>query len=159
MATTQGFEIIQNDCSSDKIKKKLQNLGESVELIEMMYRTNFIVLVLSSQRHKVVIWDDYERKNRTEISFNSVVKNIKLRKDMLVVILEQKTFIFAFMALKLIEQVDTGSNPLGLCGISTAEKAISKTIALPNPIRGSIKVLNYGKLISVLTLLKSRKRV
>ncbi len=159
MATTQGFEIIQNDCSSDKIKKKLQNLGESVELIEMMYRTNFIVLVLSSQRHKVVIWDDYERKNRTEISFNSVVKNVKLRKDMLVVILEQKTFIFAFMALKLIEQVDTGSNPLGLCGISTAEKAISKTIALPNPIRGSIKVLNYGKLISVLTLLKSRKRV
>jgi len=159
VATTQGFEIIQNDCSSDKIKKKLQNLGESVELIEMMYRTNFIVLVLSSQRHKVVIWDDYERKNRTEISFNSVVKNIKLRKDMLVVILEQKTFIFAFMALKLIEQVDTGSNPLGLCGISTAEKAISKTIALPNPIRGSIKVLNYGKLISVLTLLKSRKRV
>lgn len=50
------------------------------------------------------------------------------------------------MALKLIEQVDTGSNPLGLCGISTAEKAISKTIALPNPIKGSIKVLNYGKL-------------
>lgn len=103
MGTTQGFEIIQNDCSSDKIKKKLQNLGESVELIEMMYRTNFIVLVLSSQRQKVVIWDDYERKNRTEISFNAVVKNVKLRKDMLVVILEQKTFIFAFMALKLIE--------------------------------------------------------
>lgn len=68
---------------------------------------------------------------------------------MLVVILEQKTFIFAFMALKLIEQVDTGSNPLGLCGISTAEKAISKTIALPNPIKGSIKVLNYGKFIFV----------
>jgi hypothetical protein len=63
-------------------------LGESVELIEMMYRTNFIVLVLSSQRQKVVIWDDYERKNRTEISFNAVVKNVKLRKDMLVVILE-----------------------------------------------------------------------
>lgn len=48
VATSQGFEIIQNDCSSDRIKKKLQNLGESVELIEMMYRTNFIVLVLSS---------------------------------------------------------------------------------------------------------------
>lgn len=121
----------------------------------MMYRTNFIVLVLSSQRHKVVIWDDYERKNRTEISFNSVVKNVKLRKDMLVVILEQKTFIFAFMALKLIEQVDTGSNPLGLCGISTAEKAISKTIALPNPVKGSIKVLNYGKRIFLRSLVSS----
>jgi WD repeat-containing protein 45 len=69
----------------------------------MMYKTNFIVLVLTNQRHKVVIWDDYERKNRTEISFNSVIKNVKLRKDMLVVILEQKTFIFSFMTLKLIE--------------------------------------------------------
>jgi hypothetical protein len=136
----------------------MQNLGESVELIEMMYRTNFIVLVLSSQKHKVVIWDDYERKNRTEISFNSVVKNIKLRKDMLVVVLEQKTFIFAFMALKLIEQVDTGSNPLGLCGISTAEKAISKTVALPNPVKGSIKVINYGKHFRSLILVSGGER-
>jgi len=54
----------------------------------MMYKTNFIVLVLSSARHKVVIWDDHERKNRTEITFNSVVKSVRLRKDMLVVVLE-----------------------------------------------------------------------
>lgn len=103
MATTNGFEIIQNDSSSDRIKKKLQNLGQTVELIEMMYKTNFIVLVLASARHKVVIWDDFERKNRTEITFNSQVKNIKLRKDMLVVVLEQKTFVFSFLTLNLIE--------------------------------------------------------
>lgn len=74
-------------------------MQESVEIIEMMYKTNFIVLVLSSALHKVVIWDDHERKNRTEITFNSVVQNVKLRKDMLIVVLEHKTFIFAFMTL------------------------------------------------------------
>ena len=99
VATQTGFEIIQNDSSSDKIKKKIQNLNESVEIIEMMYKTNFIVLVLSSARHKVVIWDDHERKNRTEITFNSVVKAVKLRKDMLVIVLEHKTFIFSFLTL------------------------------------------------------------
>jgi hypothetical protein len=62
-----------------------------------------------------------------------------------VVVLETKTFIFAFMALKLIEQVDTFSNPLGLVGVATAEKAICKTIALLNPLKGSIKVINYSK--------------
>ena len=103
VATTQGFEIIQNDCESDRIKKKFQNLGESVELIEMLYKTNFIILVLSSQRHKVVVWDDSERKNRTEISFNSVVKQVRLRKDMLVVVLENKAFVFTFTGLKLME--------------------------------------------------------
>lgn len=111
----------------------------------MMYKTNFIVLVLSSARHKVIIWDDHERKNRTEITFNSVVKAVKLRKDMLVIVLEHKTFIFSFLTLQLIEQVDTGLNSLGLCGIATNERAVSKIIALPNPTRGSIKVLNYGK--------------
>lgn len=94
-------------------------------MIEMMYKTNYIALVLSSARHKVVIWDDFERKNRTEITFNSNVMNIKLRKDMLVVVLESKTFVFKFLTLKLIEQIETGPNPFGICGIATAEKAIS----------------------------------
>jgi|LauGreDrversion4_2_1035121.scaffolds.fasta_scaffold360551_1 hypothetical protein len=132
VATTQGFEIIQNDSSSNKLKKKIQILNESVELIEMMYKTNFIVLVLSASPNKVVIWDDFERKNRTEISFNSVIRNIRLRKDMLVVVLDTKTFIFSFMNLKLIENIETGPNPNGLCGLATAEKAISKTLVVMN---------------------------
>jgi hypothetical protein len=74
----------------------------------------------------VVIWDDHEKKNRTEITFNnnSVIKNIRLRKDMLVVVLEDKIFVFNFETLKLIEQVETCPNPLGLCGLATAEKPI-----------------------------------
>lgn len=80
-------------------------LGEAVLLIEMMYKTNIIVLVLASQKNKVVIWDDHEKKNRTEITFNagSEIRNIKLRKDMLVVVLEDKVFVFNFETLKLIE--------------------------------------------------------
>lgn len=109
----------------------------------MMYKTNFIVLVMSSTPHKVIIWDDYERKNRTEIAFNAPIKNVRLRKDMLVVVLEAKTFIFSFLMLKLIEQIETGPNPLGLCGLASAEKAKSKTIAIPNAAKGAIKILTY----------------
>jgi len=65
----------------------------------MMYKTHFIVIVLSSAKHKVVVWDDQERKNRTEITFNSPVKNLKLSKEMMIVILEQKTFVFYFSTL------------------------------------------------------------
>ena len=80
-------------------------MGEKVDLIEMMYKTNIIVLVLASQRNKVVIWDDHEKKNRTEITFNNNVeiKNIKLRKEMLLVVLDDKVFVFNFETLKLIE--------------------------------------------------------
>jgi WD repeat-containing protein 45 len=71
----------------------------------MMYKTNIIVLVFASQRNKVVIWDDHEKKNRTEITFNNniEIKNIKLRKEMLLVVLEDKVFVFNFETLKLIE--------------------------------------------------------
>jgi hypothetical protein len=54
-----------------KLKKKSQLIQEGpVALIEMMYKTNIIVLVLANQKNKVVIWDDHEKKNRTEITFN-----------------------------------------------------------------------------------------
>jgi hypothetical protein len=118
-----------------------------VSLIEMMYKTNIIVLVLAKQKNKVVIWDDHEKKNRTEITFNNNVdiKNIKLRKDLLVVVLEDKIFVFNFETLKLVEQVETCQNPLGLCGIATDEKPISKTIVCLHTDKGSLKTLNYGK--------------
>lgn len=64
---------------------------------------------------------------------------------MMVVVLAEKAFIFNFVTLKLIEQVDTYPNPLGLCAISQAEKPISKIICLPSTDRGALKVLNYGK--------------
>ena len=75
----------------------------------MMYKTNVIVLVYEQQRNKVVIWDDHEKKNRTEITFNAnqFIMNVKLRKDMMIVVLNEKAFIFNFVTLKLIEQVDT----------------------------------------------------
>ena len=87
--------------------------------------------------------DTHDTHSVIPITFNSVVKAVKLRKDMMVIVLEHKTFIFSFLTLQLIEQVDTGSNQAGLCGIATNERAVSKVIALPNPTKGSIKVLNY----------------
>ena len=44
IATDRGFEIIQNDSGSAKLKKKVQ-LCKAVSLVEMMYKTNIIVLV------------------------------------------------------------------------------------------------------------------
>jgi WD repeat-containing protein 45 len=130
VATNMGFEIIQNDAADPNPLKKSRVIGESVALIEMMHTTNIFVLVLTNQKNRLVIWDDNEMKNRTEITFNqgSEIKNIKLRKDMLVVILEDKVFVFNFDTLKLIEQVETCQNVFGLCSISTAEKPAQKTI-------------------------------
>ena len=144
IATDKGFEIIQNDSGSSKLKKKVQ-LCKAVSLVEMMYKTNIIVLVFEQQRNKVVIWDDHEKKKRTEITFNKnqIINNVKLRKDMMVVVLNEKAFIFNFVSLKLIEQVETFPNPLGLVALSQAEKPASKINCLPSLEKGHLKVLNF----------------
>lgn len=92
VGTQTGFEIIQNDSSMGKnsLKKKTVTLNSSVVMIEMMYKSNFIVLVLEESPDKVIIWDDYEEKIRTEVSFHSDVRNIKLSKEHMVVVLDEK---------------------------------------------------------------------
>lgn len=45
-----------------KDKKKVVELIGNVKLIEMMFKTNFIALVLANAKHEVVIWDDHEKK-------------------------------------------------------------------------------------------------
>ncbi len=64
---------------------------------------------------------------------------------MMVVVLEDKIFVFNFETLKLIEQIETCHNPLGLCGLSTSEKPIQKTIVCLHTEKGGLKVLTYGK--------------
>jgi hypothetical protein len=45
IATETGFEILQNDSGSTRLKKKVQELNKNIALVEMMYKTNVIVLV------------------------------------------------------------------------------------------------------------------
>jgi len=39
-------------------------------------------------------------------------------KDLMVVVIESQTFVFNFYELKLIESIETGLNPLGICGLA-----------------------------------------
>lgn len=97
---------MQNDSSGPKLKRKIEILeNKEVCIVEMLYKSNVIVLVYADQRNKIVIWDDHEKRNRTEITFQptQLIIGVKLRKDMIVLIFHDKTFIFDFATLKLIE--------------------------------------------------------
>lgn len=109
-------------------------------MIEMMYKSNFIALVFEKDKQKVVIWDDYEKRTRTEISFHSDVKNMKLSKDLLVVALDEKVFVFNFEDLKCIDQIETIDNPRGIVALSQGEKPINRVVVCPHEFKGMLKV-------------------
>lgn len=76
----------------------------------MLDRTNIIGLVGTGQNVKypttrVVIWDDITRQSIGEINFKSDVRGVKLRKDTIVVVLEQKMFLYDFQTLQVIEVI------------------------------------------------------
>jgi hypothetical protein len=58
----------------------------------------------------------------------------------LIVVLEDKVFVFNFDNLKCIDHIDTFHNPLGLCGVSLAEKPHNKLVVCPHTEKGLLKV-------------------
>lgn len=84
--------------------------------------------MFEKDRDKVIIWDDYEERIRTEISFHSEVRNIKLSKEYMVVVLDEKTFVFNFASLKCIDQIETIENPNGIVALAQGESPVNKVV-------------------------------
>jgi WD repeat-containing protein 45 len=52
----------------------------------MLYKSNIIALVGGGKypkhsRNKIILWDDFQAKVMTEISFTTYIKNVKMKKD------------------------------------------------------------------------------
>jgi WD repeat-containing protein 45 len=68
---------------------------------------------------------------------------VRLRKDKVVVVLENRIYVYNFSDLRLIDAIDTYDNPKGLCAIS-ADPNFS-ILANPDKKKGQIRITNYDK--------------
>ena len=65
----------------------------------MLYKSNILAMVGGGKNpkfnpNKVILWDDNETKILNEFKFISSVKNIKLKKDKIFIILEEKIYVY-----------------------------------------------------------------
>lgn len=113
----------------------------------MLYRSNLFCLVGGGPNpiypvNKVMVWDDHAFQCIGELSFRSEVKNVKIRRDMIVVVLNQKIYIYNFLDLKLLLQIETDLNPNGLCEISqNSSPMVLVSLGLKE---GQIRVEDFG---------------
>uniref|UniRef100_A0A2C9VHZ4 Autophagy-related protein 18a n=1 Tax=Manihot esculenta TaxID=3983 RepID=A0A2C9VHZ4_MANES len=141
-----GFRIYNTDPFKPLFRRDLDSRA-GIGLVAMLFRCNILCLVGGGPdpihpMSKVMIWDDHQSRCIGELSFRSEVKNVKLRRDRIIVVLLQKIFVYNFADLKLLHQIETVLNPKGLCEIShTSSPMVLVCLGLQ---KGQIRVENYG---------------
>ena len=135
-------EIFRRDFASDD-----GGGGTGIGVVEMLFRCNILALVGGGPYpqyppNKVMIWDDHQTRCIGELSFRSEVKSVRLRRDRIVAILLQKIFVYNFADLKLLHQIETISNPKGLCEVS--QLSGSMVLVCLGLLKGQIRVEHYN---------------
>ncbi|KAG1338187.1 autophagy-related protein 18c [Cocos nucifera] len=143
--TSSGFRIYNCEPFKETFRRELKNGGFGI--VEMLFRCNILALVgggANSQYppNKVMIWDDHQSRCIGEFSFRSDVRSVKLRRDRIVVVLERKIYVYNFLDLKLLHQIETLSNPKGLCCLSHHPN--TSVLACPGLHGGQVRIEHFG---------------
>lgn len=113
----------------------------------MLFRCNILTLVGGGPDphyplNKVMIWDDHQSRCIGELAFRSEVRSVKLHRNRIVVVLEQKIFMYNFADLKLLHQIETIANPKGLCAVSQVTGSL--VLVCPGLQKGQVRVEHYA---------------
>ena len=141
VGTPTGFTLLH---TAPALKETLsRDLGTGLRVCEMLFTTNLLAVVGSgSDRwppNKVLLWDDHTRRCSGELNFKSDVRAVRLRRDLIVVVLSHKTYVYDFTDLRCVDGIETLANPTGLCALSTAAGAAC-VLACPGLNRGGVRI-------------------
>lgn len=143
--TSCGFRIYNCEPFKETFQRDLKSGG--FKIVEMLFRCNILALVGSEGNSqyppsKVIIWDDHQSRCIGEFAFRSDVRAVKLRRDRIVVVLEHKIYVYSFIDLKLLHQIETLANPRGLCCLS--HHSSTSVLACPGLQRGQVRIEHFG---------------
>ncbi|OQR97069.1 hypothetical protein ACHHYP_12726 [Achlya hypogyna] len=144
--TDTGFRIYNCDPFKETFRRDFSSGG--IGIVEMLFRCNILAIVGGGRNpryppNKVMIWDDHQSRNIGELSFRSEVKAVKLRRDRVVVVLQNKIYVYNFADLKLLDHIETITNPKGL--VALCPSATNTVLACPGVSRGTVRIELYDQ--------------
>jgi len=142
--TGTGFHIFSCEPFNEKRMKEF-GPKQGVGIVEMLFQTNILALVGGGRNprwppNEVKIWDDSQDKAIGWLTFKQEVKGVQMRRDMVVVILEESVIVHHFHDLEAFLTVPTARNPAGLCALCPGATA---AMALPGLEEGTISVHSF----------------
>ena len=124
ISTQTGFIIYETFPFKKRYEK---NLGGSIKITEMYYRSNILALVSGGDfpkfdQKKLIIWDDSLNKVISEINFSDGIKNIKMKMYKIYIINDLNLFVFDLKTMENIEIINIMENSKGLFSINSDDK-------------------------------------
>jgi WD40 repeat protein len=137
-ATTSDFRTFSVEPLAEVHRRSFAESSTGVLLAVMLFQTNIFALVLAHDPRKVVLWDDYQKKKIQTLRSFYDVKNVALRRDVIVVVSEYRVYLYSTQTLKVIRQLETTSNPRGLCGL--VPRSDRWILCCPGQAAGAVRV-------------------
>ncbi|GMY21111.1 autophagy-related protein 18a-like [Fagus crenata] len=146
VGTDHGFRVYTCDPVQEMFRRDFDETRGGIGFVQMLFRSQILAIVPRGPNGpptKAFIWDDHASRCFGELSFRSEVKSVRLRRDRIVVVLAQKVFVYDFVGFKLLHQIETASNPIGLCEVSQAPGP-NMVLVCPGLQTGQVRVDDYG---------------
>lgn len=134
-----GFRIFNCDPYKETFKRAFSG---SIGIVEMLFRCNILAIVGGDpepafSKTKVVLWDDNQSSPIGELAFKADVKAVKLRREKIVVVLENYVYVYNFDKLERIRKYETCFNNKGLVALSPTDECV---LAFPHTTKGVVRV-------------------
>lgn len=146
VSSESGYRIFQTDPLQHTHVRKFEGAA-GIGIISMLFRSNVLALVGGGRNPrypptKVILWDDKDSRAIAELTFRTSVKTVKLRRDLIVVGVESKIYMYRFADLGVVDIIDTCCSELrNLIAVSgSTERAV---VAVPGNVVGKVVVLFY----------------
>lgn len=135
--TNYGYKIY-NSRNFKKIGDR--DLDKPIAKIQMLYRSNLLLLVLGSadnmrSGNTLIFWDDKTNDTTGMLTLKHNINKIKTRKDLIYVLHDVHVHIISMESLQIVKKVDTRGNAMAIFACSYADSL--KVIAYPSADRAA----------------------
>lgn len=125
VGTSKGFRIYH----TDPFAKIFSSDEGSVSIIEMLFSTSLVALILSP-RH-LVIQNTKRSSIICELTFPSAVLAVRLNRKRLAVVLEEEIYLYDISNMTLLYTIATSPNPNAICALAPSSENCYLAYPLP----------------------------